>query len=62
MTQLKHIDIVNGKPTVVRIVDYIEQVLNGEGEYNMILQDQELLQESKRLNDVMHQATLANTI
>ena len=62
MAQLKHTEIVNGKPTVIRIVDYIEQVLNSEGEYNMILQDQELLQESKRLNDVMHQATLANTI
>ena len=62
MAQLKHIEIVNGSPVVVRIVDYIANELNSEGEYNMILQDQALLAESKRLNDIMHAATLASTI
>ena len=62
MAQLKHIKIVNGAPVVVRIVDYIAKELNSEGEYNMILQDQALLAESKRLNDIMHEATLASTI
>lgn len=62
MAQLKHIEIVNGSPVVVHIVDYIAKELNSEGEYDMILHDQALLAESKRLNDIMHAATLASTI
>ena len=63
MAQLKHIEIVNGSPVVVRIVDYIANELDKTGEYKMIYDPhQDLLQESKRLNDIMHAATLASTI
>lgn len=55
--ELRHIDIVNGKPTVVKIVDYVYDELAETGEYHLMVQGIEnqrwtdLLAESKRLND-----------
>ena len=62
MAQIKMLDFSTGKPVVVRIIDYIEKELNSEGEYNMILQDQALLAESKRLNDEMKLCIKASPI
>lgn len=62
MAQIKMLDFSTGKPVVVRIIDYIEKELNSEGEYNMILQDQALLAESKRLNDEMKRCIKASPI
>lgn len=57
IAELRHIDIVNGKPTVVKIVDYVYDELAKTGEYDLMVQGIEnqrwndLLAESKRLND-----------
>ena len=58
MSKVYTIEIINGKPVrksahVVRIVDYVYNQLAETGEYNMIINDQSLLAESKRLNDEM---------
>lgn len=58
MPKVYQIEIINGKPVrksdhVVRIVDYVYNQLAETGEYNMIINDQSLLAESKRLNDEM---------
>lgn len=57
IAELRHIDIVNGKPTVVKIVDYVYDKLAETGEYDLMIQGIEnqrwndLLAESKRLDD-----------
>ena len=55
--QLKEINIVNGRPVVVRVIDYVYDELEKTGEYDLMVQGIEnqrwndLLAESKRLND-----------
>ena len=58
MPKVYEIKIINGKPVrksayVVRIVDYVYNQLAETGKYDMIINDQSLLAESKRLNDEM---------
>ena len=58
MPKVYTIEIINGKPVrksthVVRIVDYVYNQLAETGAYDMIINDQSLLAESKRLNDEM---------
>lgn len=55
--QLKELQIVNGRPVVVRITDYLYDELASTGEYDLMIQGSDnqrwndLLAESKRLND-----------
>jgi hypothetical protein len=56
------VEIVDNKPVIVRIVDYIANELNSNGDYDMIINDQTLLAESKRLNDEMRHCLEAQNI
>jgi hypothetical protein len=56
------VEIVDNKPVIVRIVDYIANELNSNGDYDMIINDQTLLAESKRLNDEMRYCLEAQNI
>ena len=56
------VEIVDNKPVIVRIVDYIANELNSNGDYDMIINDQALLAESKRLNDEMRYCLEAQNI
>ena len=56
------VEIVDNKPVIVRIVDYIANELNSTGDYDVIINDQNLLAESKRLNDEMHYCIEAQNI
>lgn len=55
--QLREINIVNGRPVVVRVIDYVYDKLAETGEYDLMVQGIEnqrwndLLAESKRLDD-----------
>ena len=50
--QIKILDFSTGKPVVVRIIDYVYDELAKTGEYDLMIQgSQDLLAESKRLND-----------
>lgn len=67
MSKAYTIEIVNGKPVrksshVVRIVDYVYNRLAETGAYDMIINDQSLLAESKRLNDEMRYCLEARNI
>lgn len=67
MPKVYKIEIINGKPVrksdhVVRIVDYVYNQLAETGEYDMIINDQSLRAESKRLNDEMRYCLEARNI
>ena len=50
--QIKILDFSTGKPVVVRIIDYVYNELAKTGQYDLMIQgSQDLLAESKRLND-----------
>ena len=50
--QLKELKIVDGHPVVIKITDYIYDELAKTGDYDLMIQgSQDLLSESKRLND-----------
>lgn len=49
---MKEIEIVNGKPVVVRIIDYLYDELASWPDHKLVADGRaELLAESKRLND-----------
>lgn len=67
MPKVYKIEIVNGKPVrksahVIRIVDYVYNQLVETSAYDMIINDQSLMAESKRLNDEMRYCLEARNV